>query len=67
MKLIDVINQVKEDGNIDDRELICYSQSSITYTKFYVLFTRYIKIHVWYIVKDYLRPSDQMSTITLNI
>lgn len=45
MKLIDVINQVKEDGNIDDRELICYSQSSITYTKFYVLFTRYITIN----------------------
>ncbi len=44
MKLKDIIDQIKEDGNIDERELICYSQASITYTKFYVLFTRYITI-----------------------
>ena len=44
MKLIDVVDQIKQDGYIDDRGLVCYSNSSITYTKFYVLFTRYITI-----------------------
>ena len=44
MKLVDVIDKIKEDGYIDERGLLCYSNASITYTKFYVLFTRYITI-----------------------